>query len=76
MEMEGDIILRHLQKEIRDTNRRRNGEYLQVLEEEAQTFLFPPPHNENHHIELPPLLLPLRIDFSQIGVVSEWDLPL
>ena len=75
-EMEGDFILRHLQKEIRETDRRRNGQYLQVLEGEVETFLFLLPQNKNHHIELHPLLLPLRIDFSQIGVVSEWDLPL
>ena len=65
---EEDFILRHLQKGIRETDRRRNGQYLQVLEEEVKMSLFPPQQNKNHHIELPPLLLPLRIDFSQIGV--------
>ena len=67
-ETEGDFILRHLQKGIRETDRRRNGSYLQVLEEEVEASLFLPPQNGNHHIEFHPLLLPLRIDFSQIGV--------
>ena len=75
-EMDGDFILRHLQREIRDIDRRRNSQYLQVLKEEVEMFLFLPPQNKNHHIELHPLLLPLRIDFSQIGVVLEQDLPL
>ena len=75
-EMEGDFILGHLQKEIRETGKRRNGQYLQVLEEEAEMFLFLPLQNENHHIEHHPLLLPLRMDFSQTGVVLAWDLPL
>ena len=38
-ETEEDFILRHLQKGIRETDRRKNGQYLQVLEEEAETSL-------------------------------------
>ena len=38
-EMEEDFIHRHLQKGIRETDRRKNGQYLQVLEEEAETSL-------------------------------------
>ena len=70
-ETEGNFILRHLQKDIREIDRRRNGRYLLVLEGEAETFLFLTPQNKSHHTELYPLLLPLRIDFLQIGVVSE-----
>ena len=75
-EMEGDFILRHLQKEIKEIDRRRNGQYLQVLGGGTEMFLFLPLQSENCHIELHPLLLPLRIDFSQIGVALVWDLPL
>ena len=67
-EMEGDFILRHPQKEIREIDRRRNGQYMQVLEGKAETFLFLPLQNENCYIELHPLLLPPRIDFLWIGV--------
>ena len=38
-ETEEDFILRHLHKGIRETDRRKNGQYLQVLEEEAETSL-------------------------------------
>ena len=75
-ETEEDFILKHLQKGIRETDRRRNGPYLQVLEEEIEMSLFLHPQNGNHHIELHPHLLPLRIDFLQIGVAWEQDLPL
>ena len=68
VEMEEDFILRHLQKGIRETDRRKNGQYLQVLEEQAETSLSLPLQNGNHHIGLSLLLLPLRIDFLQIGV--------
>ena len=67
-ETEDDFILRHLQKGNKETDRKKNGQYLHVLEKEAEMFLFLLLQNENHHIELHPLLLPLRIDFSQIGV--------
>ena len=63
-EMEEDFIPRHLQKGIRETDRRKNGQYLQVLEEEAEMSL----QNGNHHIGLLLPLLPLSIDISQIGV--------
>ena len=75
-ETEGDFILRHLQKEIIETDRRKTGQYLQVLEGETEIFLFLPLLGENNHIEHHPLLPPLRIDFLQIGVASVWDLPL
>ena len=68
-EMEGDFILRHLQKEIKEIGRRKNGQYLQVMEGETEMFLFLPPQYKNCHIELHPLLLPLKINFLQIGVV-------
>ena len=63
-ETEKDFIPRHLQKGIRETDRRKNGQYLQVLEEEAEMSL----QIGNHHIGLLLPLLPLWIDFSQIGV--------
>ena len=68
-EMEGDFILRPLQKEIKEIGRRRNGQYLQVIEEEAEMFPFLPLQYKNCHIELPTLLLPLKIDFLWIGGV-------
>ena len=38
-EMEEDFILRQLQKGIKEINMRKNGLYLQVLEEEVEMFL-------------------------------------
>ena len=68
-EMEEYFILRPLQREIREIGRRRNGQFLQVMEGEGETFLFLPPQYKDRNIELHPLLLLLRIDFSWIGVV-------
>ena len=48
---EGDFILRCLQKEIKEIDRRRNGQYLQVLGGETEILLFLPLLDENHHIE-------------------------
>ena len=42
----------------------------------GDAFLFLPLQNENHHTELHPLLLPLRIDFLEIGVASGMGSPL
>ena len=68
-EMEGDFILRQLQKEIRETDRRMNGQYLQLMEGEAEMFLFLPQQYKNCHIELHAHLLPLKTDFLWIGVI-------
>ena len=38
-EMEEDFILRQLQKGIKEIDKRKNGLYLQVLEEEVEMFL-------------------------------------
>ena len=38
-ETEEDYILRHLQKGMRETSRRKNGQYLQVWEEEMEKSL-------------------------------------
>ena len=38
-EMEEDSILRQLLNGIREIDRRKNGQYWQVLEEEVETFL-------------------------------------
>ena len=43
MEMEEDSISRLHWKEIREIGRRRNGQVLQVMEVEGETFLFLPP---------------------------------
>ena len=69
MEMEEDFILRPLQREIKEIGRRRNGQFLQVMEGEGEIFLFLPPQCKDCNIELHPLLLLLKIDFSWIGVV-------
>ena len=67
MEMEGDFICRPLQREIREIGWRRNGQYLQVMEGEGETFLFLP--SKEYNIEPHPLLLHQKTDFLQIGVV-------
>ena len=38
-ETEEDFILKYLQKGIRETDRRKNGRYQRVFEEEAETSL-------------------------------------
>ena len=38
-ETEEDFILRHLQKGIREIDRRKNGQYLEALEEEVEMSL-------------------------------------
>ena len=65
-EME-ETHISQLLKEIKGIDRRKNGLYQQVLEEE-KTFW----QGENHCIGPPLLSPPWRIDFLQIGVV--WDL--
>ena len=47
-EMGEDSIPRPLWKEIREIGRRRNGQFLQVMEEEEEMSLFLPPQNKNH----------------------------
>ena len=37
-EMKEDYLHRHLWKEIKETDKRKNGQYQQVLEEEVETF--------------------------------------
>ena len=53
MEMEGemkeDSIPRPLWKEIREMGRRRNGQVLQVMEEEGEISLFLPPQYKSHN---------------------------
>ena len=48
-EMGEDSIPRLLWKEIRGIGRRRNGQVLQVMEEEEETSLFLPPQYKNHN---------------------------
>ena len=67
-EMEGGFIFRHLQKGIRETDRRRNGQYLQVLEEEVETFLFLPPQNEKSPHRTPPTPAP-----SEDRLFTDWN---
>ena len=73
MEIEEEVgehsILRPLWRELREIGRRRNGQVLQVMEEEGETFLFLPPQYNNHNKKLHPLLLHLKTVFSWIGVV-------
>ena len=67
--MEEDFIPKALQKEMKDIGRKRNSQVLQVMEENEEIFLFPPPQFKNH-IKGPHALLPhLRIDISWTGVV-------
>ena len=68
-EMEEDSIPRPFWKEIKEIGRKRNGQVLQVMEEEGETSLFLPLQYKSHNKGPHPLLLHLRIDFSQIGVV-------
>ena len=49
MEMEEDSIPSPLWKEIRELGRKRNGQVLQVMEEEGETSLFLPPQYKSHN---------------------------
>ena len=70
VEMEEDFILQApSERDQRDRQEKEWSIPVQVLEEEVETFLFHSLQNENCHIELHLLLLPLRIAFSEIGVV-------
>ena len=70
-EMEEDSIPRPLWKEIREIGRKRKGKVLQVGRRDVPvSSLQYKSHNKGSH----PLLLHLKIDFSQTGVVYEGHL--
>ena len=73
-EMEKDSIPRPLWKEIREIDRKRNGQVLQVMGQKEETVLFLPPPFKSQNKGPHPLLPHLRTDFSWIGVVKEQDL--
>ena len=75
-ETEGDFVLRYLQKEIKERDQKKTGQYLQALGGEMEIFLFLPPLGRTCLIECHPLLPLLQIDFSQIGVALVQDFPL
>ena len=68
-EMEEDSIPRLLWKEIKEIGRKRNGQVLQVMGEQEETFLFIPPPFKSHNKGPNPLLLHLKTDFSWIRAV-------
>ena len=63
-----DSVPRVLWKEIREIGR-RNGQVLQVMEEEEEMSLFLPLQYKNYNKGPHPLLLHVKIDFSWTGLV-------
>ena len=71
-----DSIPMALWKEMRDIGKKKNGQVLQVMEEEGEIFPSPP-LLPTDHIQGPLLLLPhLKIDFLWTEAVLDQDLPL
>ena len=74
MEMEEDFILRHLQKEIRETDRRKNGQYLCIVGRRGRDIPVSSPAEQESPHRTPPTPAPSEdrffTDWSSLGMGS------